>query len=112
MNLMTFEGYTAKIEYDDELELFRGEILGLSGYADFFGKSAKELKTEFKKSLAVYLKSCQEEGIEPKKQYSGKFNVRLDPKDHELIAIQAAGEGLSLNEWLKEAALQRLQDDK
>jgi predicted HicB family RNase H-like nuclease len=72
---MTLEGYTAKIEYDDELELFRGVILDLSGYADFFGSSPKSLKKEFKKSLEIYLESCKEEGVEPKKCYSGKFNV-------------------------------------
>lgn len=35
MNLMTVDGYNAKIEYDAETDLFRGEILGLSGGADF-----------------------------------------------------------------------------
>ena len=36
-------------------ELFRGEILGLTGSADFYGKTVTELKREFKKSLEVYL---------------------------------------------------------
>ena len=55
MNVMTVEGYHAKIEYDEELDLFRGEILGLNGGADFYGKNPKELRTEFKKSLQVFL---------------------------------------------------------
>ena len=38
MNLMELEGYNAKIEYDAELDMFRGEILGLTGGADFYGK--------------------------------------------------------------------------
>ena len=29
MNMMSLEGYEAKIEYDAELDLFRGEVLGL-----------------------------------------------------------------------------------
>jgi predicted HicB family RNase H-like nuclease len=37
MNLMTVDGYSARIEYDPETDLFRGEILGLSGGADFYG---------------------------------------------------------------------------
>jgi predicted HicB family RNase H-like nuclease len=28
---MTVDGFNAKIEYDKELDLFRGEILGLNG---------------------------------------------------------------------------------
>ena len=41
MNMMTLDGYNAKIEYDAELDLFRGEILGLTGGADFYGKNPK-----------------------------------------------------------------------
>ena len=48
MNMMIVDEYSAKIEYDPELDLFRGEILGLSGGADFYGKNPKELRTEFK----------------------------------------------------------------
>jgi len=33
MNLMTVDGYSAKIDYDAETDLFRGEILGLNGGA-------------------------------------------------------------------------------
>ena len=66
MNLMTVDGYQAKIEYDEDLDLFRGEILGLNGGADFYGKNSKELRAEFKKSLAVYLEVCKEKGIKPR----------------------------------------------
>ena len=31
MNIMTVEGRKAKIEYDPEFDMFRGEILGLNG---------------------------------------------------------------------------------
>ena len=74
MNLMTVDGYHAKIEYDQELDVFRGEILGLSGGADFYGKNPKELRTEFKKSLQVFLDVCKEKGIEPRRHFSGTFN--------------------------------------
>ena len=68
MNSMTVEGYHAKIEYDEELGLFRGEILGLTGGADFYGKNPEELRSEFKKSLQVFLEVCEEKGIEPFRQ--------------------------------------------
>ena len=48
---MTYDGYHAKIEYDAELDTFRGEILGLNGGADFYGRNPKELRAEFKRSL-------------------------------------------------------------
>jgi len=39
MNLMNVDGYHAKIDYDEKTDQFRGEILGLSGGADFYGSS-------------------------------------------------------------------------
>ena len=65
MNTISVDGYSAKIEYDEELDLFRGEILGLNGGADFYGKNPKELRAEFKKSLQVFLDVCKAKGIKP-----------------------------------------------
>lgn len=69
---MTVDGFNAKIEYDEKLDLFRGEILGLNGGADYYGKNPKELRAEFKKSLQVFLDVCKEKGIEPKRNFLGK----------------------------------------
>ncbi len=55
MNIMEVDGYKAKIEYDPELDQFRGEILGLNGSADFYGKSPASLRKEFRNSLRVFL---------------------------------------------------------
>ena len=108
MNVMTVEGYHAKIEYDEELDLFRGEILGLNGGADFYGKSPKELRTEFKKSLQVFLDVCKEKGIEPRRNFSGKFNLRISPKLHERLAIEAQAQGKSINTLAQEALQERV----
>ena len=106
MNVMTVDGYNAKIEYDPEIDMFRGEILGLTGGADFYGKTPKELRTEFKKSLAVFLEVCKEQGIDPRKHFSGKFNLRIPPELHEKLAMTAEAQGKSLN-TLAQEALQR-----
>lgn len=65
MNTITVDGYEAKIEYDPELDQFRGEILGLNGSADFYGKNLSTLRREFRKSLKVFLEVCEEKGISP-----------------------------------------------
>ena len=105
MNVMTVDGYNAKIEYDPDADLFRGEILGLTGGADFYGKNPKELRAEFKKSLAVFLQVCEEKGIEPRRYFSGKFNLRISPELHERLAIAAQAEGKSINTLAQEALL-------
>ena len=108
MNMMSLDGYDAKIEYDADLDLFRGEILGLNGGADFYGKSPKELRTEFKKSLHVFLEVCREKGLDPRRNYSGKFNLRISPDLHEKLAIVAQAEGKSINAVAQEALQQRV----
>ena len=108
MNVMTVVGYHAKIEYDEELDLFRGEILGLSGGADFYGKNPKELRAEFKKSLAVFLEVCKEKGLEPRRHFSGKFNLRISPELHERLAIEAQAQGKSINTLAQEAIEERV----
>lgn len=108
MNVMTVDGYQSKIEYDEELDLFRGEILGLNGGADFYGKNPKELRTEFKKSLQVFLQVCEEKGIEPRRHFSGKFNLRIPPELHEKLAIAAQAEGKSINMLAQEALRMRI----
>jgi predicted HicB family RNase H-like nuclease len=108
MNVMTVEGYHARIEYDEELDLFRGEILGLNGGADFYGKNPKELRIEFKKSLKVFLDVCKEKGLEPRRNFSGKFNLRISPELHERLAIEAQAQGKSINTLVQEALQERV----
>jgi predicted HicB family RNase H-like nuclease len=103
MNIMSVDDYQAKIEYDAELDMFRGEILGLNGSADFYGRTPEELRVEFRSSLRVFLEVCREKGIEPRRRYSGKFNIRIPPELHERLAILAQAEGKSLNTLAQEA---------
>jgi len=102
MNIMEIDGYKAKIEYDPELDQFRGEILGLNGSADFYGKTPASLRKEFKNSLKVFLEVCKEKGIEPVKNYSGKFNLRITSRLHREIAARATAADKSINEWISE----------
>ncbi len=106
MSTMSIEGFQARIEYDAEMDMFRGEILGLSGGADFYGRNPRELRAEFRKSLHAFLEVCREQGIEPRRHYSGKFNLRIPPELHEQLAIVAQAEGKSINTLVQEA-LQR-----
>ena len=108
MNVMTVDGYTARIEYDADLDAFRGEIMGLNGGADFYGRNPKELRSEFRKSLEVFLEVCREQGIEPRRSFSGRFNLRIPPELHERLAIVAQAEGKSINAIAQEALAQRV----
>jgi len=93
---------------NEDLDQFRGEILGLNGGADFYGKNPKELRAEFKKSLEIFIAVCGEKGIEPRRNYSGKFNLRIPPALHARLAMAAQAEGKSINSIAQEALQTRV----
>ena len=100
MNMMEIDSYKAIIAYDPEIEMFRGEFVDLNGGADFYAKDIESLKKEGSISLKVFMDMCIEEGIEPHKKFSGKFNVRLPSGLHAEIVGAAAATGKSLNQWV------------
>jgi len=102
MNTMDFNGYKAVISYDPEINMFRGEFVGLNGGADFYASSVDDLRKEGELSLKTFLDMCAEDGVEPRKQFSGKFNLRVPPTLHERLATQASARGKSINAWIVE----------
>jgi predicted HicB family RNase H-like nuclease len=102
-NIMKIDGYDAVINYDPEIEMFRGEFLNLNGGADFYASDIEGLNKEGQASLNMFLKMCKEDGVEPKKNYSGKFNVRISPKLHENLVLKASATGKSINQLVIES---------
>ena len=102
-NIMIIDGQKAVIEYDPDIEMFRGEFLNLSGGADFYATDIEGLKKEGHLSLKVYLDMCKEKGIQPYKTYSGRFNVRMPPDLHASAVCKAAAKGQSLNDLIIDA---------
>lgn len=101
-NVMIIDGYRAVIHYDPEIEMFRGEFAGLNGGADFYARDIDGLRREGEISLKVFLEACEEDGVSPRRQFSGKFMLRVDPRVHEEVAFAAAAQGKSLNQWVAE----------
>jgi len=62
---MKINGYKASFVYDPEIEMFRGEFVGLRGGADFYAPDIASLRREGAVSLQMYLDMCREEGVEP-----------------------------------------------
>jgi predicted HicB family RNase H-like nuclease len=106
MNTMTINGYQAVIAYDPDIQMFRGEFIGLNGGADFYAKDVAGLQREGEISLRVFLEACERRHIDPHKHFSGKFSLRVDPELHEAAVIAAAAHGQSLNQWAAEAIRQ------
>jgi len=102
MNTMIINGQKATISYDESMDMFRGEFIGLNGGADFYAADIAGLHREGEVSLNVFLDMCREDGAEPYKAYSGKFNVRIAPELHADVAAIAKSKGESLNQFVAE----------
>lgn len=109
MNMMEINGYRAVVQYDPDIDMFRGEFVGLNGGADFYAKDIDGLRKEGEISLKVFLDMCREDGVEPRKMYSGRFNLRVSPQLHAEIATRAAAAGKSLNQWVADVLDESLQ---
>jgi predicted HicB family RNase H-like nuclease len=100
MSTMSYQGYQAVVEYDEEAGIFHGEVAGLRDVITFQGKSVAELKKALASSIEDYLTFCKERGEEPEKPFSGRFVVRADPSLHKDVAVAAKRAGVSLNKWV------------
>ena len=109
-NIMIIDGHKAVIEYDPEIQMFRGEFVGLHGGADFYATDVTGLEREGSASLRVFLKTCKANGIAPYKQFSGKFQARIPPELHERAVVAAAARGVGLDQLLQDALEHEVSD--
>ncbi|MCM3610402.1 type II toxin-antitoxin system HicB family antitoxin [Planococcus sp. MERTA32b] len=100
MTILTYKGYTGKVQVDLEANILHGEVIDLKDVITFQGESVPEVTKAFKDSIDDYIEFCELEGVEPEKPFSGKFIVRLTPEQHRLITVAAASSGNSLNTWV------------
>ena len=99
---MKFGEYDAVINFDPEINLFRGEFVGLNVSADFYADSIEKLHHEGEISLKVFLDFAKEKKIEPKKPLLGKLVLRLKPEIHRKYKLLASSKNVSLNKLLND----------
>ena len=99
---MTYQDYTAKIEYSDEDECLVGRISDIQHIITFQGDTVNEIRQAFEEAVDFYLHSCAEKNEEPEKPFTGRSVVRVSAALHSLIALAAKHENKSINEWITE----------
>ncbi len=100
--MMQYKGYLARVAFDDENDLFHGEVLNTRDVITFQGQSVEELHRAFHDSIEDYLAFCVQRGEKPDPPYSGKFVVRRSPDQHRLAVLAAQQAEKSLNAWVAE----------
>lgn len=102
MNAMTHKGYSARIEYDAEDEIFFGKIAGIQDVVGFHAETVADLKAAFHEAVDDYMATCAKIGKDPLKPYSGKVMFRIKPETHRRAAVSAELAGVSLNQWAED----------
>ncbi len=102
-SMLEYRGYHAAISYDADDELFVGEVFGIVDSLSFHGSSIDELKQKFADCIENYLDVCKQIGKEPEKEFKGSFNVRIPSELHRQIAMLAAQQKITLNQYVVNA---------
>ena len=113
MGLMRYKGYAGSVEYSEEDNCLFGKVQGLDkGTCILYeGNTVDELKHDFEEAIESYLASCKERGIEPKKPYSGKLNLRMTSDLHSRVAAFAASTGITINDFINKAIINELKHE-
>ena len=64
-NTMTYKGYSARIEYDDEDGTFTGRLAGISDGVGFHADTVETLRNAFQEAVEDYIETCEKVGKEP-----------------------------------------------
>ena len=110
-NAMTYKGYVARIEYDDEDGIFFGRLAGIRDGVGFHADTVADLRAAFRAAVDDYLETCAKIGKAPEKPFSGRVMFRVPPEVHAKAALAAQLAGKSLNQWAEEALRDAAQRD-
>jgi len=100
--MMQYKGYVGRVDYDDQAEVFHGEVVNTRDVITFQGATVGELKKAFRDSVEDYLAFCAERREAPEKPFSGQFVTRVSPDLHRRVNLAAKLSGKSINAWVTE----------
>ena len=108
-DILKYKGYYTKVRFSAEDNILYGKIEGISSLILFEAENASEVEHAFHEAVDDYLLFCEDNGIEPEKEYRGQFNVRVSPELHKQASVEAAAEDIPLNKLVENALKMYLQ---
>lgn len=111
INVFKYKGYIGSIETSVADLCLYGKILFINDLVTYEAETPTELKRAFQEAVNDYIDTCKKVGKKPEQSYKGSFNVRIGPDLHKEIAIHAEMEGISINEYVKKAISNQIQQD-
>ena len=99
-DLMKYKDYFGSVHYNDDDRIFHGRVEFIRALVSYEGTDVESLRRTFEEAVDDYLELCHKQKTEPEKPFKGSFNVRVGPRLHQEIALNAMNEGLSLNQYI------------
>jgi predicted HicB family RNase H-like nuclease len=107
--VLQHRGYIGSVEIDLEEKNLFGSVQFIQGAISYDGETVSQLQSSFLEAVDSYVAACQRRGVDPIKPFSGTFQIRPGPEIHREAAIAAFKSAISLNEWVKNAILEKLE---
>jgi predicted HicB family RNase H-like nuclease len=104
-----YRGYRAKVEYDPEDATLVGRVGDIRDVVTFYADDVASLEREFHTSVDEYIDFCRERGSAPERPASGKVLVRMGTELHQKALKAARQDRKSLNTWMVDAVMHRLE---
>jgi predicted HicB family RNase H-like nuclease len=99
-DLMKYRDYFGSVHYNDDDRIFHGKVEFIRALVSYEGTDVESLRRAFGEAVDDYLELCHKQKTEPEKPFKGSFNVRVGPRLHQEIALNALNEGMSLNQYI------------
>jgi predicted HicB family RNase H-like nuclease len=101
-NTMAYQGYEARVTFDDEDGIFTRRVAGIHDGVGFHADKVEGPRAGFHEAVGDYLETCAAVGKDPQRAYPGQMMFRVNPDVHRKAALAAELAGKSLNQWADE----------
>lgn len=101
--MLTYKGYDAIVDFDDEAKILHGEVLHLNDVITFQADCVDDVEQAFHDSVDDYLEFCSENHRKPDKPYSGFISLRIKPELHRELVSAAKRKKESVNSFIVDA---------
>lgn len=110
MDFLEYKGYKGTVEYSREDDCLFGKVIGMAkDLIAYEGNTISELREDFEAGIESYLEGCRVDGIEPRKPFSGKLNLRMPSELHGRVAAFSMNAGITINDFINRAISHELE---
>ena len=100
--MLTYKDYIAKINFDENENIFHGEIINLKDVITFQGSSVDELKKAFIESVDDYLEFCRIRNEKPDTPLNGYVSLQIPLETQRKLIEAAKRTGKDFDIWAVE----------